>query len=226
MSFPFFIAAILMSSAPTRRTLSISAAFAMRKRAAIGPKLQMPGTEPIIVIGRNRSGKDAGIGTYNVLAARRASQSVFGSIPGWKQRQLLRRIAGRSGLLMSSIHSASARTFPPDYADLKSDGWGALARYRASDPRLFDYVAWDCEASVQVGQAKPPLQQPRARRSQRGGDDRGDRGRTGSGRVPLLSNARLKVTEGVEYDPQGRASERVGSPPRAAGRKGNPQIAS
>jgi hypothetical protein len=32
------------------------------KTGRIGPKIQFPGAEPIVVIGRNRSGKDAGIG--------------------------------------------------------------------------------------------------------------------------------------------------------------------
>ena len=115
---------------------------------------------------------------------------------------MVRRIAGRSGQLMSSILSVSPIRFPPDYADLKSDGWGALARYRASDPRLFDYAAWDSEASIPMDKHNPHFSN-RAR----GGLAAAAmieviEAEQEGGRVPLLSNARLKVTEGVEYDPQ------------------------
>ena len=39
----------------------------------VGPKLQIPGSEAIIIVGRNRSGKDAGIGNYNGLRLKRQS---------------------------------------------------------------------------------------------------------------------------------------------------------
>lgn len=39
----------------------------------IGPKMQMPGTEPIVVIGRNRSGKDAGIVTIRAARVPRSA---------------------------------------------------------------------------------------------------------------------------------------------------------
>src|SRR5689334_11979866 len=53
--------------------------FRDEETGTIGPKLQMPGTEPIIVIGRNRSGKDAGIGNYNAL--RLTGRSYFNFDP-------------------------------------------------------------------------------------------------------------------------------------------------
>ena len=108
-----------------------------------GPKLQMSATELIIIIGRNRSEKDAGIGNYNALRLRRASEAVWFH-PRWRQRNL----AGLSPTLgrpMSSIYSASQirfrLTMPSEERRL-----GGAARYRASDLRLFDYAAWDGEA--------------------------------------------------------------------------------
>jgi hypothetical protein len=40
--------------------------------------MQMPGSEPIVVIGRNRSGKDAGIGIYNGLRLEGKTWFVIG----------------------------------------------------------------------------------------------------------------------------------------------------
>ena len=100
----------------------------------------MPGTEPIIIIGRNRSGKDAGIGNFNGLRLG-GRRSVFWFDPRLEAAAIgapYRRTLGPTYVIDPL---GIADTFPPDYADLKSDGWGALARYRASDPRLFDYAA-------------------------------------------------------------------------------------
>ena len=85
----------------------------------------------------------------------KGAAACSGSIRGLRLLRFVRRIAARSGQLTSLILLVSPTTFPPDYADLKSDGWGALARYRASDPRLFDYAASDGEASIPMDKQNP-----------------------------------------------------------------------
>jgi type IV secretory pathway TraG/TraD family ATPase VirD4 len=189
-----------------------------------GPKLQMPGTEPIIVIGRNRSGKDAGIGNFNVLQLG-GRRSKFWFDPRLEAAAIGAPYCRTLGPTYVIDPLCIAATFPPDYADLKSDGWGALARYRASDPRLFDYAASDGEASIPMDKHNPHF------------TNRARGGFTGAamievieaeqeGRVPLLSNARMKVTEGVEYDAQGEPIKGWIATARRWQNNGNPQIAS
>src|SRR5262245_58325430 len=74
MAFPFFNANedVIGSDAPDAFYLG---RYWDAARQRVGPKIQFPGTEPIVVIGRNRSGKDACIGNYNAL--RLKGRSLF-----------------------------------------------------------------------------------------------------------------------------------------------------
>src|ERR1700757_7887 len=89
----------------------------------IGPRLQIPGAESIIVVGRNRSGKDAGIGNYNGLRLQLQS-TVFLDVRGEAAAICApyRRTLGPTYI----INPFGLLTDIPGYEDLKSDGWSAL----------------------------------------------------------------------------------------------------
>ena len=109
----------------------------------VGPKLQIPGSEAIIIVGRNRSGKDAGIGNYNGLRLKRQS-IVFLDVRGEAAAICApyRRTLGPTYI----INPFGLLTDIPGYEDLKSDGWSALDEYNALDPFLFERASGIAEA--------------------------------------------------------------------------------
>jgi type IV secretory pathway TraG/TraD family ATPase VirD4 len=104
----------------------------------IGARMAMPGCEPIVVIGRNRSGKDAGIGNYNALQLG-GNASWFMYDPrgeGACVSALYRRLLGSTAI----INPANLHARTPGYEDLQSHGRNPL-RVDYTSERFFDQVA-------------------------------------------------------------------------------------
>lgn len=189
----------------------------------IGPKMQMPGNEPIIVVGRNRSGKDAGIGNYNGLRLRGKSMVFLDN------RGEARAVCGpyRDKLGPSyNVNPTGLLTNIPGYEDCRSDGWGSLAGLTKQDPMLFEHTAGIAEA-VHKLEGKDPHWVLRARQGTNGlaMNEVIDAAKTG--RPALLANVRDQLTEGVEYDPKTQEPTKgMVATARRLVKEGHPQIAS
>ena len=164
----------------------------------IGPKMQMPGTEPIVVIGRNRSGKDAGIGNYNALRLQGRSWWMYdprgegASISG-----AYRATLGPTYM----INPAGLHADRPGYQDLRSHGrnplkavdWGSaffddVARIVAAWMRLPAHgdIHWMLSARGVV-QSLCMFEIQRA---------------AIEGRPPSVWNVRAMLTEADKFDPK------------------------
>ena len=187
----------------------------------VGPKLQMPGTEPIIIIGRNRSGKDSGIGIYNGL--RLQNRSLVWVDPRGEGGAVCLPYRKKLGLT-SCLNPMGVLLGTPGYEDLQSDGWAALAELAASDPALFDQVAGYAEALIKL-ESKDPHWSVRSRGVMAGLMMHEVIDADGI-RTPLLANGRELLTEGDEFDQNGEPIKGLVATARALVQQGNPQIAS
>jgi type IV secretion system protein VirD4 len=164
----------------------------------IGPKMQMPGTEPIVVIGRNRSGKDAGIGNYNALRLKGRS---------WWMYDPRGEGAAISGAYRATlgptymINPDGLHADRPGYEDLRSHGRNPLLSVDWNR-RFFDDVARIAAAWMRIPVHGDPHWMHRARavvRSlcmfeiQRAAIER---------RAPSIANVRAMLTEADEFDPK------------------------
>jgi type IV secretion system protein VirD4 len=187
----------------------------------VGPKIQFPGTEPIIVIGRNRSGKDIAIGTYNALRLR--GTSLFWFDP-----------RGEAAAIAGPYRRTLGPTFfiNPDelhtkiYPDLKSHKRNPLLGMDWG-PRMFDEASGKAEAWIQI-EGKEPHFERRAR------------GNLAlplilwevmqaaiEGRPPWVLNIRMLATEPDEFDPAtGRLIKGLAVTARRMAAEGGPQIRS
>jgi type IV secretory pathway TraG/TraD family ATPase VirD4 len=171
------------------------------KRPRIGPKMQMPSCEPIVVIGRNRSGKDAGIGNYNALQLG-GNASWFMYDPrgeGAAVTALYRRQLGPTAI----INPDNVHAHRPGYGDLRSVGRNPLEAVDWGD-KFFDQVArivaawlrlpphgdlhW-MEGGRQVVHALAMFEIQRA---------------AIEGRPPSVHNIRMMLTEANQFDPKTR----------------------
>jgi type IV secretory pathway TraG/TraD family ATPase VirD4 len=125
----------------------------------IGPKIQFPGTEPIVVIGRNRSGKDAGLGNYNGLQLE--GKSWFVIDPRGEAAAICAPYRRKLGPVYI-LNPFGVLTKIPGYEDLQSDGWNAAAELDAHSPLLFDHASAYGEALVRI-ESKDPHWSIRAR---------------------------------------------------------------
>ena len=163
----------------------------------VGPKLQMPGTEPIIIVGRNRSGKDSGIGIYNGL--RLQNRSLVWVDPRGEGGAVClpyRKTLGPTYI----INPFGLLTDIPGYEDLKSDGWSALDEYNALDPFLFERASGIAEA-IHKQEGKDPHWPLRARTATTGLAMDEVEQAANEGRPALLTNIRARYTEAAEHDP-------------------------
>jgi hypothetical protein len=102
----------------------------------IGPKMQMPGTEPIVVIGRNRSGKDAGLGNYNALRLKGRTWWMYDPRgEGAAVPAAYRATLGPTYM----INPAGLHADLPGYQDLRSHGRNPLL---AVDWNSFFLTTW------------------------------------------------------------------------------------
>jgi type IV secretion system protein VirD4 len=217
MAFPFGRSEVIGSSAKDAFYLG---RFYDEQMHQVGPKMQMGGTEPIVVVGRNRSGKDAGIGNYNLL--QHEGQSWFVNDP----RCEAAAICGPYRATLGPTYSMNAYgllTHLPGYEDLKSTGWAPLAGLSPNDPMLFDHVAAICEALIRL-EEKAPHWTHRARALWGGLTIEEIHEAAKAGRVPLLANVRAALTEGDEYDGAGEPIKGLVARSRRLMGKISPQV--
>lgn len=226
MSFPFFNRRrgpeIIGSDAPDAWSLG---RYCHEETGHIGPELRVGGTELIVICGRNRSGKDAGIGMVNGL---RMEGSLVGCDPRgefWAVCGPYRRTLHRC----ASVNPHGVLTDIPGYEDAESIGWAALGEL-PNDASLFDHVAGYMDALFPLKAGEDPHWSLRAR-GVTGGltmDEVIEADNTGSaGRPRLFANVRDTLTEGDEYDAQtGEPIKGLAATARRLVQQGNPQIAS
>jgi type IV secretion system protein VirD4 len=174
----------------------------------IGDPIMVPGSEPGVVIGRNRSGKDTGIGMVNALGG-------FGAL---REKSWVAIDPKGEG---ASISAPYRRTLGPvyilnpfgvltrerGYQDLASDGWNPVGKLTDPlDPMLFDQAEAIAEALVKL-ESKDLHWTVSARAMLAGlliGEvwDAAEHGR--QGRLPLLANVRDALGEPSEFDKQTR----------------------
>jgi type IV secretion system protein VirD4 len=167
----------------------------------IGPKMQMPGSEPIVVIGRNRSGKDAGIGNYNGLQL--TGKSWFVVDPRGEASAIcgpFRRTLGpKYNVNPMGVLTRRHQSYEPGYEDLESDGLNVIATLDAQNPLLFDEAANYSEAWIRL-ESKDPHWSVRSRAAWTGLTIEEVRAAAASGRVPTYANVRAALTEADEFD--------------------------
>ena len=149
MAFPFFSrkVEVIGSDAPDAFGLG---RYVDEATGRIGPKLQMGGTEPIVIVGRNRSGKDAGIGTSNLL--RLMSTSCFWVDP----RAEAAAIAGAYRRTLGPTKNINPfGVLANDLPDVASDGVSTVAGLRRDDPLLFDRCMAISEAMIKTDEKNP-----------------------------------------------------------------------
>lgn len=199
-----------------------SGRFRDEQTGAIGPKMQIPGTEPIILLARNRAGKDAGIGNYNGLRLQGQSM-VFLDVRGEAAAICApyRRTLGPTYIL----NPFDLLTDIPGYEDLKSDGWAALGEFRASDPYLFECTTGIAEAIHRL-EGKDPHWALRSRSASNALSMVEVENAAREGRAGRLTNVRARLTEGVEYDEHGEPIKGFVATARELARHQNFQVAS
>ena len=194
----------------------------------IGPKLKMPGSEPIIIIGRNRSGKDAGIGNYNGLQIE--GRSMFfvdprgeaGAICGPYRRSLGPTYNVNPMGVLTSRHAS----YVPGYEDLESDGLNVAASLDAQSPLLFDDAAGCAEAWIRL-ESKDPHWSVRARGLVTGLTMAEVIDAAATCRVPTFAHIRAMLTEPDEFDTAtGEPKKGLVATARRLVQLGNPQIES
>lgn len=189
----------------------------------IGPKMQMPGAEPGIVIGAPRMGKDSGIGIYNGLRLEGKSWVVIGdrgeaaAVCGpW------RRTLGPVYMVNQFGQCADI----PGYEDLASDGWCMLGAHDPKSPRFFDYAAGDAEALLKLEKGNGEHFSRRAREFGLGHMLNEVTTAKAEGRAPLLANVRAAITEAPERDAKGKLIKGVSVTAARLVKTGGPQVAS
>ena len=166
-------------------------------RSPVGPKIQIGGSAPIIVIGPNRSGKDSCLGTYALLQAQGGVTNIWNDPRG--------EAGAVAGPYLSSlgptenVNPFGVAASIPGYADLASTGWAPLSGLKSSDPMLFDHVAGISEALVKLDERNPHFSY-RARGLLSGLIIEEIWEAEKTGRVALLTNVRTAATEADEYD--------------------------
>jgi type IV secretion system protein VirD4 len=187
----------------------------------VGRKIQIGGTEPIVVIGRNRSGKDGTIGTYNLL--RLLLCSTFWYDPRGEAAAIClpyRRTLGPTWIINpDGLHTEI-------YPDLKSSKRNPLLDLPWT-AELFDEAAAKAEAWIQIegkdlhwsrrarGNLVHPLIMWEVMRA------------AIEGRPPSVLNVRRLLTEPDEFDPvTGEQRKGLAVTARRMIAEGGPQIAS
>src|SRR5579862_273919 len=112
-----------------------------------GDKLFYARNEPLFVIGRNRSGKDSGIGTYNALQLH--GKSLVYIDPRAETAAITlpyRRTLGP----VFCLNPFGLLTDIPGYGDLKSTNYNPLRFLNPSSPRFYEDCAAVAEALIQI----------------------------------------------------------------------------
>jgi type IV secretion system protein VirD4 len=179
--------------------------------------------EPVIVAGRNRSGKDSGIGTYNALQL--SAKSLVYIDPRAETAAITlpyRRTLGP----VFCLNPFGLLTDIPGYEDLKSTNYNPLRFLNPASPRFYEDCAAIAEALIQI-EGKDPhwaksarglclafiMDEVKQARRER--------------RTPSLFRVRLAITEAdVRHPRTGRLVSGLAITVARLVRDGGPQIAS
>ena len=194
--------------------------FLDERTGRVGPELRLGGTELIVIVGRNRSGKDAGIGMVNGLR-------MEGSLVWVDPRGEGFGVCGpyrRSLMRTSCLNPHGVLTDIAGYEDAQSAGWAPLSELN-NDAALFDHVAGYTDGLFPLKAGEDPHWSLRSRGVI--GGLAMDEVIDATGRSALFANVRDTLTEGDEYDPQTREPIKgLVATARRLAQQGNPQIAS
>jgi type IV secretion system protein VirD4 len=186
----------------------------------IGPKIQFPGSEPIIIIGRNRSGKDAGIGNYNGLQLE--GKSWFVIDPRGEAAAICAPFRRKLGPVYI-VNPFGVLTKIHD--DLESDGLNVASTLKADSPLLFDDAAGCAEAWIRL-ESKDPHWSVRARGLFTGLTMNEVISADAEARVATFAAVRAAMCEAEEYDSQTQEPVKgLVATARRLVQQGNPQIA-
>src|SRR4051794_11257678 len=190
----------------------------------IGPKMQMAGTEPILICGRNRSGKDVGVGLYNALRLQGRSWWMYDPRgEGAAVSALYRRLLGTTRI----INPTGLHTNTPGYADLKSGGRNPFEGRDPASNDFFDEVAAIVAAWLRLPAHGEPHWMLRGRSIVHALSDWEIQRAVIEGRPPSPLNIRMMLTEADEFDPNtGEPIKGFTATARRIVNEGSPQAAS
>jgi type IV secretion system protein VirD4 len=223
MAWPFSRETVIGSASPDAFYLG---RYWNAASGQFGPKMQMPGSEPIVIIGRNRSGKDAGIGNYNGL--RLTGKSWFVVDPRGEAAAICapyrRKLGPTYNINPMGVLTPRHNSYVPGYEDLESDGLNVLTTLKPQDPLLFDEAANYSEAWIRLD-GKDLHWPMRARAVWTGLTIDEVRTAAQEGRVPTYANVRAALTEADEFDPKtGEPVKGLAARARRLVQQGDPQI--
>ena len=164
-----------------------------------GARIQMAGSELVVLIGRNRSGKDIGVAMPNALQ-RRGLSTVW-----WDTRGEAAAISlpYRRTLGPAWIDNAFGELVNiPGYADLRSDRLNLLKSpfLDPANPLCFDYVCALVEAMIPAEGDRNPFF-PMSAQALYGFITKEELTEAKGRRDPSLVRVRMKATEADEFDP-------------------------
>ena len=167
---------------------------------ARGPEIWFPWLDPILIVGRNRSGKDTGIIVPNALMNSTAISTVY-------QDTRLEVAAIAAEYCRKKRRTWIANAFGElvdHYADLKSDRVNLLkARELDPDhPLCFEHLCELVEAIIPRGENEHNPFFPLGAQSLWASMSKGElRAAKDAGRDPSLLNVRAQATEAEQFDP-------------------------
>jgi type IV secretion system protein VirD4 len=224
MSFPFFRhGEVIGSAAPDALYLG---RYRDPKTGKLGPKIQIPGSESVVICGRNRVGKDTGIAIPNALQ-RRGLSTAWWDIRGEASAISLpyRRSLGPAWIDNPFGELVSL----PGYADLRSNGVNLLKSrdLDPANPLCFDYVCALVEPMIPAEGDHQPFF-PMSGQSLYASIAKQElKEAKRDGRDPSLVRVRMKATEADEFDPEtGEAIKGIQAQARRMLTEGDPQICS
>jgi type IV secretion system protein VirD4 len=194
-----------------------------KDRQEVGEKLHYGGAQSIVVIGRNRSGKDARLGNYNGLQL--DHKSLIYVDPRGEAAAISAPYRRRLGPVFM-LNPFGVLADIPGYEDLRSDGFNPLAALDPDSPRFFDDASGIAEALIKV-EGKDPHWSQRARGLALGFlMDEVKRAKREL-RMPSLFDVRTALTEPDVRDPKtDRLVKGLAVTAERLARQGDPQIAS
>jgi len=225
MSWPFRKEVVIGSDAPDAFSVGRywyeESGF---ERPRFGPKMQLGGTEPVGVCGRNRSGKDVGLGIYNALRLEGRSWWMYDPRgEGACVSAAYRRTLGPTRI----INPDGMHTNTPGYADLKSGGRNPFEGRNPKSDGFFDEVAAIVAAWLRLPTNGDPHWVLRARGIVHALSDWEIQRAAIEGRPASPHNVRMMLTEADEFDPNtGEPIKGFAATAARIVREGSPQAAS
>jgi type IV secretion system protein VirD4 len=194
------------------------------ERPRFGPKLQLAGTEPVGVCGRNRSGKDAGVGIYNALRLQDRSWWMYDPRgEGASVSAPYRRTLGPTRIINpDGLHAKT-----PGYADLKSGGRNPFEGRDPAADDFFDEVAAIVAAWLRLPTHGDPHWMLSGRGVVHALSDWEIQRALIEGRPASPLNVRMMLTEADEFDPNtGEPIKGFAATARRIVKEGSPEAAS